>query len=161
MAVRHRSSCRATIPATGPGSRRPTTTNLKSNFSANVSNAGAQVLIGRGFHDKFVVVPDVVISGSANVTYSGLYLNRERLSLHNREFRATRLRDCARGVREPDRDCEGRRSMRSAAQSRRRSRTRVHCRRSADATAPPGPEARGAVRHRPRCAHRHSCNSCS
>lgn len=47
-------------------------------------NAGAQVLIGRGFHDKFVVVPDVVISGSANVTYSGLYLNRERLSLHNR-----------------------------------------------------------------------------
>jgi hypothetical protein len=46
--------------------------------------AGAQVLIGRGFHDKFVVVPDVVISGSANVTYSGLYLNRERLSLHNR-----------------------------------------------------------------------------
>lgn len=46
--------------------------------------AGAQVLIGRAFHDKFVVVPDVVISGSANVTYSGLYLNRERLSLHNR-----------------------------------------------------------------------------
>jgi phosphatidylserine/phosphatidylglycerophosphate/cardiolipin synthase-like enzyme len=47
-------------------------------------NAGVQVLIGRGFHDKFVVVPDVVISGSANVTYSGLYRNRERLSLHNR-----------------------------------------------------------------------------
>lgn len=44
---------------------------------------GAQVLIGHGFHDKFVVVPDVVISGSANVTYSGLYLNRERLSVHN------------------------------------------------------------------------------
>ena len=46
-------------------------------------NVGAEVLIARGFHDKFVVVPDVVISGSANVTYSGLYLNRERLSLHN------------------------------------------------------------------------------
>lgn len=43
-----------------------------------------EVLIGRGFHDKFVLVPDVVISGSANVTYSGLYLNRERLSLYNR-----------------------------------------------------------------------------
>ena len=46
-------------------------------------DGGAEVLIGRGFHDKFLVVPDVVISGSANVTYSGLYLNRERLSLHN------------------------------------------------------------------------------
>ena len=39
-------------------------------------DGGAEVLIGRGFHDKFLVVPDVVISGSANVTYSGLYLNR-------------------------------------------------------------------------------------
>src|SRR5437016_5518322 len=39
---------------------------------------GAEVLIARGFHDKFLVVPGVVISGSANVTYSGLYLNRER-----------------------------------------------------------------------------------
>jgi hypothetical protein len=46
-------------------------------------DSGAEVLIGRGFHDKFLVVPDVVLSGSANVTYSGLYLNRERLSLHN------------------------------------------------------------------------------
>jgi hypothetical protein len=46
--------------------------------------AGVEVLIAGGFHDKFVVVPDVVISGSANVTYSGLYLNRERLSLNNR-----------------------------------------------------------------------------
>lgn len=46
-------------------------------------DGGAEVLITRGFHDKFVVLPDVVISGSANVTYSGLYLNRERLSLHN------------------------------------------------------------------------------
>lgn len=46
-------------------------------------DCGAEVLIGRGFHDKFLVIPDVVISGSANVTYSGLYLNRERLSLHN------------------------------------------------------------------------------
>lgn len=44
---------------------------------------GAEVLIARGFHDKFLVIPDVVISGSANVTYSGLYRNRERLSLHN------------------------------------------------------------------------------
>jgi phosphatidylserine/phosphatidylglycerophosphate/cardiolipin synthase-like enzyme len=46
-------------------------------------DAGVEVLLGQNFHDKFVVVPDVVISGSANVTYSGLYLNRERLSLHN------------------------------------------------------------------------------
>jgi len=46
-------------------------------------DGGADVLIARGFYDKFLVIPDVVISGSANVTYSGLYLNRERLSLHN------------------------------------------------------------------------------
>lgn len=46
-------------------------------------DGGAEVLIARAFHDKFLVIPDVVISGSANVTYSGLYLNRERLSLHN------------------------------------------------------------------------------
>lgn len=46
-------------------------------------DCGAEVLIARAFHDKFLIVPDVVISGSANVTYSGLYLNRERLSVHN------------------------------------------------------------------------------
>jgi phosphatidylserine/phosphatidylglycerophosphate/cardiolipin synthase-like enzyme len=44
---------------------------------------GTQVLIARSLHDKFVLIPDLVISGSANVTYSGLYLNRERLSIHN------------------------------------------------------------------------------
>jgi phosphatidylserine/phosphatidylglycerophosphate/cardiolipin synthase-like enzyme len=44
---------------------------------------GTEVLIGRGLHDKFVLIPDLVISGSANVTYSGFYLNRERLSIHN------------------------------------------------------------------------------
>jgi hypothetical protein len=46
-------------------------------------DSGAEVLIAGSFHDKFVLVPDVVISGSANVTYSGLYINRERLSIHN------------------------------------------------------------------------------
>lgn len=45
-------------------------------------DADIEVLLGRGFHDKFVIVPDVVISGSANMTYSGLYVNRERLTLH-------------------------------------------------------------------------------
>jgi hypothetical protein len=44
---------------------------------------GAEVLIAGSFHDKFVLIPEVVISGSANVTYSGLYRNRERLSVHN------------------------------------------------------------------------------
>lgn len=47
-------------------------------------DVGAEVLLGRRFHDKFVLVPDVVVSGSANVTYSGFYLNRERMSVHNR-----------------------------------------------------------------------------
>ena len=57
---------------------------LELQLLAKCQDLGAEVLIGRGLHDKFLLVPDVVISGSANVTYSGLYLNRERLSLHNR-----------------------------------------------------------------------------
>ena len=55
---------------------------------ANVLKVGAEVLIATGFHDKFVLVPDVVISGSANVTYSGIYRNRERLSVHNQSSAA-------------------------------------------------------------------------
>jgi hypothetical protein len=51
---------------------------------ARAIDVGAEVLIGHDYHDKFVMVPDVVISGSANVTYSGIYRNRERLSIHNR-----------------------------------------------------------------------------
>ena len=42
-----------------------------------------EVLLARRFHDKFLAVPGVVLSGSANMTYSGLYQNRERLNLHN------------------------------------------------------------------------------
>jgi hypothetical protein len=56
---------------------------LELAFLERCLDSGAEVLIARGFHDKFVVVPDVVISGSANVTYSGLYVNRERMSVHN------------------------------------------------------------------------------
>lgn len=51
---------------------------------ARALDAGAEVLIAHDYHDKFITVPDVVVSGSANVTYSGIYLNRERLSIHNR-----------------------------------------------------------------------------
>lgn len=58
--------------------------NIELELLARCLEGGAEVLIGRRFHDKFWVVPDVVISGSANITYSGLYLNRERLSLYNR-----------------------------------------------------------------------------
>lgn len=57
--------------------------NMELSFLGRCLDSGAEVLIARGFHDKFVLVPDVVISGSANVTYSGLYLNRERMSVHN------------------------------------------------------------------------------
>jgi phosphatidylserine/phosphatidylglycerophosphate/cardiolipin synthase-like enzyme len=53
-------------------------------FLASCQQRGAEILIGHGFHDKFLLVPDVVLSGSVNVTYSGLYHNRERLSLHSR-----------------------------------------------------------------------------
>jgi hypothetical protein len=49
------------------------------------AEAGVEVLLGHRFHDKFLVVPDVVLSGSVNLTYSGLYKNRERLSLHTRD----------------------------------------------------------------------------
>jgi PLD-like domain len=45
---------------------------------------GVEVLFANAFHDKFLVVTDVVVSGSANVTYSGFYRNRERLTLHTR-----------------------------------------------------------------------------
>lgn len=57
---------------------------VELNLLARCLDDGAEVLIARAFHDKFVVVPDVVISGSANVTYSGFYKNRERLCLHTR-----------------------------------------------------------------------------
>lgn len=44
--------------------------------------AGADVLFGKGFHSKFIVCPDVVVSGSANMTYSGYYRNSEHLHVH-------------------------------------------------------------------------------
>ena len=53
-------------------------------FLSQCREAGAQILIAHRFHDKFLLVPDVVLSGSVNVTYSGLYQNRERLSLNTR-----------------------------------------------------------------------------
>ena len=46
--------------------------------------AGIEVLIAHGLHDKFCLVPDAVLSGSANYTYGGMYHHRERLTLHNR-----------------------------------------------------------------------------
>lgn len=57
---------------------------LELELLARCVGCGVEVLIGKRFHDKFVTVPDVIVSGSANVTYSGLYLNRERLSFYNR-----------------------------------------------------------------------------
>ncbi len=43
---------------------------------------GADVLFGKGFHSKFIVCPDIVVSGSANMTYSGYYRNFEHLHVH-------------------------------------------------------------------------------
>jgi phosphatidylserine/phosphatidylglycerophosphate/cardiolipin synthase-like enzyme len=43
---------------------------------------GAEVLFGKGFHSKFVVCPDIVISGSANMTYSGYYRNFEHVHVY-------------------------------------------------------------------------------
>jgi phosphatidylserine/phosphatidylglycerophosphate/cardiolipin synthase-like enzyme len=43
---------------------------------------GAKVLFGKGFHSKFIVCPDVVISGTANMTYSGYYRNMEQIHVY-------------------------------------------------------------------------------
>jgi hypothetical protein len=53
-------------------------------FLGRSQGHGAEVLVAHRFHDKFLLVPDVVLSGSVNVTYSGLYRNRERLTLNTR-----------------------------------------------------------------------------
>ncbi len=45
-------------------------------------DAGAEVYFGKGFHSKFIAVPDVVVSGSANMTYYGFYRNFEHLHVH-------------------------------------------------------------------------------
>ncbi len=45
-------------------------------------DAGADVLFGKGFHSKFIVCPDIVVSGSANMTYSGFYRNSEHLHVY-------------------------------------------------------------------------------
>jgi hypothetical protein len=43
---------------------------------------GAEVLFGKSFHSKFIVCPDVVVSGTANMTYSGYYRNVEQIHLY-------------------------------------------------------------------------------
>jgi phosphatidylserine/phosphatidylglycerophosphate/cardiolipin synthase-like enzyme len=45
-------------------------------------DAGADILFGKSFHSKFIVCPDVVISGSANMTYSGYYRNVEQIHVY-------------------------------------------------------------------------------
>jgi hypothetical protein len=45
-------------------------------------DGGADVLFGKGFHSKFIVCPDVVISGTANMTYSGYYRNVEQIHVY-------------------------------------------------------------------------------
>jgi phosphatidylserine/phosphatidylglycerophosphate/cardiolipin synthase-like enzyme len=44
--------------------------------------AGANVFFGKSFHSKFIVCPDVVVSGSANMTYSGYYRNVEQIHIY-------------------------------------------------------------------------------
>jgi len=43
---------------------------------------GAEVLFGKSFHSKFIVCPDVIVSGTANMTYSGYYRNVEQIHLY-------------------------------------------------------------------------------
>jgi PLD-like domain len=46
-------------------------------------NAGAEVFFGKSFHSKFMVCPDVVVSGTANMTYSGYYRNVEQIHVYH------------------------------------------------------------------------------
>ncbi len=46
---------------------------------------GAEVLFGKGFHSKFIVCPNIVVSGSANMTYSGFYRNSEHLHVYREQ----------------------------------------------------------------------------
>lgn len=45
-------------------------------------DAGADVFFAKSFHSKFIVCPDVVVSGSANMTYSGYYRNVEQIHVY-------------------------------------------------------------------------------
>jgi phosphatidylserine/phosphatidylglycerophosphate/cardiolipin synthase-like enzyme len=51
--------------------------------------AGAEVLFGKGFHSKFIVCPDVIVSGTANMTYSGYYRNMEQIHVYRSGGAAT------------------------------------------------------------------------
>jgi hypothetical protein len=46
--------------------------------------ARMEVLFGRSFQGRFIVAPDVVLSGSASIPYPGLDKNRDHLTLHTR-----------------------------------------------------------------------------
>lgn len=65
----------------------PKKDNLQSNAEelallVRCLRAGAQVMFGKSFHSKFIVCPDILISGSANMTYSGFYRNSEHLHVY-------------------------------------------------------------------------------
>ncbi len=65
----------------------PKKDNLRSNqeelrLLERCLDAGADVLFGKGFHSKFILCPDIVVSGSANMTYSGYYRNLEQIHVH-------------------------------------------------------------------------------
>lgn len=51
--------------------------------------SGAHILFGKAFHSKFIVCPDVVISGTANMTYSGHYRNVEQIHVYRSEGTGT------------------------------------------------------------------------
>ena len=62
----------------------PRKDNLRSNqeeleLLTRCLEVGAEVLFGKSFHSKFIVCPNIVVSGSANITYSGYYRNSEHL----------------------------------------------------------------------------------
>jgi hypothetical protein len=58
------------------------------NLLVRCLDAGAEVLFGKGFHSKFIVCPNIVVSGSANMTYSGFYRNSEHLHVYRAQATA-------------------------------------------------------------------------
>ena len=62
-----------------PKKNNPRSNQEELDLLARCLEVGAEVLFGKSFHSKFIVCPNVVVSGSANITYSGYYRNSEHL----------------------------------------------------------------------------------
>lgn len=65
-----------------PRKDNPTSNEEELKLLERCLEVGVEVLFGKSFHAKFIVCPDVVVSGSANMTYSGYYRNVEQIHVY-------------------------------------------------------------------------------